>query len=113
MLFSLRVLGVLAHGIAYLYRVYQSEIFPLRAKAKGTGLATLSNWLNNTLIAFCYPFISKACGPKQYIIFGCSCLIMAVWSRTLPETKGKTLEEMDAIFIARAQKKLPPQDQYA
>lgn len=53
--------------------VYQSEIFPLRVRAKGTGLATLSNWVNNAIIAFTNPLITEALAPNKqqmYLIFG-------------------------------------------
>jgi sugar porter (SP) family MFS transporter len=56
--------------------VYQSEIFPLRVRGKGTGLATLSNWVNNAIIALIVPMIQTALDPNQqqmYLIFGMFC----------------------------------------
>ena len=38
--------------------VYQSEIFPLRIRAKGTGLATFINWSMNAVIAKITPIIA-------------------------------------------------------
>lgn len=53
--------------------VYQSEIFPLRVRGKGTGLATLSNWVNNAIISLIVPIIQKNLAPQtqqMYLIFG-------------------------------------------
>ena len=53
--------------------VYQSEIFPLRVRGKGTGVGTLSNWINNAVIALIVPMIQTALKPNQqqmYLIFG-------------------------------------------
>ena len=61
--------------------VYQSEIFPLRVRGKGTGLATLSNWVNNAIIALIVPMIQTALDPNQqqmYLIFGMFVLLIAL-----------------------------------
>ncbi|ORZ36832.1 and other transporter-domain-containing protein [Catenaria anguillulae PL171] len=79
--------------------VYQSEIFPLRVRGKGTGLATASNWINNTILSFSWPYISEALGASQYAVFGCTGLAMAAYVQLqVPETKGFSLEDMDRVF---------------
>jgi len=84
--------------------VYQSEIFPLRVRGKGTGLATLSNWTNNAVIALIVPMIQKALAPNEqqmYLIFGTMGLVMASFVYFfVPETMGRSLEDMDDIFGA-------------
>ncbi|KAJ3307361.1 hypothetical protein HDV03_000009 [Kappamyces sp. JEL0829] len=78
---------------------YQSEIFPLRVRAKGTGLATMSNWVNNAVISYVAPLISKALERNLYIVFASTCVAMGVYAYFfVPETMGKSLEEMDDIF---------------
>ncbi len=78
--------------------MYQSEIFPLRVRTKGCALGSMSNWINNFIIAKVWPYATQL-GAKQYIIFGVTGLAMAafVWF-FVPETKGLALEEMDEIF---------------
>ncbi|KAJ3397953.1 hypothetical protein HDU92_000054 [Lobulomyces angularis] len=79
--------------------VYQSEIFPLRIRAKGTGIATFSNWSMNAVIAKVTPIIIDAISFKFYIIFGSTCLVMSLFCVSfVPETMGKSLEEMDELF---------------
>lgn len=92
--------------------VYQSEVFPLRVRGKGTGLATLSNWLNNAVIAFVVPMIQKSLKPNEqqmYLIFGkfihlmigTTGMMMATFVYFfVPETMSKSLEEMDDLFGA-------------
>ncbi|KAI9156065.1 hypothetical protein H9P43_009175 [Blastocladiella emersonii ATCC 22665] len=79
--------------------VYQSEVFPARIRGKGTGLATLSNWTWNYVIAATWPYVSDALGPQQYAIFGVTGLAMAAFAHYfVPETMGRSLEDMDSVF---------------
>jgi SP family sugar:H+ symporter-like MFS transporter len=79
--------------------VYQSEIFPQRVRAKATGMATLSNWVWNAVVAKSNPYIQNAINAKVYLIYGTMCVIMGIYSYAfVPETMGKTLEEMDDLF---------------
>ncbi|KAF4555617.1 Sugar (and other) transporter-like protein 35 [Elsinoe fawcettii] len=85
--------------------IYASEVFPLKWRAKGVGLAAAVNWAFNFALAF---FVAPAFTNIQwrtYIIFGVFCFAMTIHIFfTYPETAGKTLEEIDAIFDAN----IPP-----
>jgi len=78
--------------------VYQSEIFPLRIRAKGQASATMANWVWNAIVAKVTPLVLDKIGFYTYLIFGSFCVLMSIFSLFVPETKGKTLEEMDAVF---------------
>ncbi|CCA73450.1 related to sugar transport protein STP1 [Serendipita indica DSM 11827] len=79
--------------------VYQSEIFPMRIRALGTAVCTCANWATNVLISQVSPIGMSKLQYKFYILFVvtniCNVIIVAV---LFPETKGKSLEEMDAVF---------------
>ncbi|KIM29846.1 hypothetical protein M408DRAFT_328641 [Serendipita vermifera MAFF 305830] len=79
--------------------VYQSEIFPMRIRALGTAVCTCSNWATNVLISQVSPIGMTNLGYRFYIVFVvtniCNGLIVYFF---FPETKGKSLEEMDAVF---------------
>jgi hypothetical protein len=80
---------------------YQAEIFPLRIRAKGTGLGTMANWIGNTIIAYGFPVVDEALNhqPSFYFIFASTSIAMGIWAYfAISETKGKTLEEIDAVF---------------
>ena len=79
--------------------VYQSEVFPLRIRAKGTGIATFFNWTMNAVIAKISPILLKEIDFYLYLIFGCTGILMALFTIFfVPETMGKSLEEMDMLF---------------
>ncbi|KAL1923453.1 uncharacterized protein VTP21DRAFT_8433 [Calcarisporiella thermophila] len=80
--------------------IYPSEIFPTRTRAKGAGLATMANFFFNTLIGLCTLPLQKAMGAYLYVIFAViNFLMVFIIYFFYPETKGKTLEEMDRVFM--------------
>jgi sugar porter (SP) family MFS transporter len=79
--------------------VYQSEIFPLRVRSKGTSMSTVSNWVWNAIISKIFPFILTDIQYYTYIIFAIFGLAMTAFVFFfVPETKGKPLEDLDVIF---------------
>lgn len=76
-----------------------SEVFPLGMRAKGVSLGGQSNWLNNFAVAMATsPFISTS-QFGAFIFFGAITTIGTIWVYfCVPETKGRTLEEMDELF---------------
>ncbi|KAG9248760.1 high-affinity glucose transporter [Calycina marina] len=78
---------------------YPSEIYPTKIRAKAVSLSTASNWFWNCVLAFAVPPLLTNINWKMYMIFaafnGCALIHMFL---TAPETKGKTLEEMDDVF---------------
>ncbi|KAJ6561696.1 general substrate transporter [Mycena capillaripes] len=79
--------------------VYQSEIFPMRIRAIGTSVCTCANWACNVLISQVSPIGMARLKYRFYILF----VVMNIVNGLVvffffPETKGKSLEEMDAVF---------------
>ncbi|AOA63259.1 Glucose sensor or transporter [Komagataella phaffii] len=79
--------------------VYVSEIFNNRQRAKGAALATSANWIFNFALAMFVPSAFRNITWRTYIIFGVFsvCLTVHVIVQ-FPETRGKTLEEIDKMF---------------
>ncbi|KAJ5594649.1 uncharacterized protein N7459_000857 [Penicillium hispanicum] len=79
--------------------IVTSEVFPLSMRAKGVSIGGSSNWLNNFAVATATsPFISTS-KLGTFIFFGCITAIAILYVVFLvPETKGRTLEEMDELF---------------
>lgn len=76
-----------------------AEIFPLSIRAKGTSISASSNWMNNFAVAFLTPPMLSGINWGTFIFFSAWCLIAVLFVIFfLPETKGKTLEEMDVVF---------------
>ncbi|KAF8607787.1 general substrate transporter [Ceratobasidium sp. AG-I] len=78
---------------------YVAEIFPMRTRAMGVAAATCTNWAFNVLFGQTSPIGLDNSAWKYYLLFVC----LNVFSFFMvllffPETKGKTLEEMDELF---------------
>lgn len=78
---------------------YVSEIYPSEIRAKAVSLATAANWAANCVLAFSTPPLLRIIDWKLYMVFATFNGIAFVHMfLTAPETKGKTLEEMDDVF---------------
>ncbi|KAH7378846.1 general substrate transporter [Pyrenochaeta sp. MPI-SDFR-AT-0127] len=76
-----------------------SEIFPSSLRAKGVALSTCSNWFNNFIIGLVTPPLIQNTGAGAYTFFAVFCLLAFVFTFfCVPETAGKTLEQMDEVF---------------
>ncbi|KAF9552160.1 general substrate transporter [Agrocybe pediades] len=79
--------------------VYVSDIFPTRTRHYGLALASSSQWLWNFVVSKVTPDIQSALGYKMFLMFAAINIGgMGVFSLLIPETKGRSLEEMDVIF---------------
>ncbi|KAJ6113871.1 hypothetical protein N7523_007188 [Penicillium sp. IBT 18751x] len=76
-----------------------AEIFPSSLRAKGVALSTCSNWLNNFIIGLITPPLIENTGYGAYVFFAVFCVLSGIWTYFfVPETKGRTLEQMDHVF---------------
>jgi len=84
--------------------VLMSELFPLRVRAVGMGLSAFCGWMMNGLLSLVFPVILGALGLTGSF-FGfmvVNVLIAVLMWRNLPETRGKTLEDVEAGVILGA-----------
>ena len=80
--------------------VVMSEIFPTRIRGQAMSIATLLLWLTNTVVCQTFPWLNKHMGSTfTFWMFALlvSPVFLFVW-RWMPETKGRTLEELEALF---------------
>lgn len=76
-----------------------SEVFPNGTRAKGVALSTSVVWLANFIIGVIVPTMIEKAGFGTYVFFAGWCILAVVWAYYLvPETKGRTLEQMDEVF---------------
>jgi sugar porter (SP) family MFS transporter len=81
--------------------VFISEIFPNQVRAKGQTLGSSTHWIMAALIAFCFPFFAEKLGGAPTFFFFGSMMVLQlifVW-RYMPETKGKSLEQLGTTVI--------------
>ncbi|CEP12248.1 hypothetical protein [Parasitella parasitica] len=78
-----------------------SEIFPNRIRAICISITTSMNWAMNAIIGKITPLMIADISYGTFFFYGACCLTMGLIVYIfLPETKGKTLEEMDEVYGA-------------
>ncbi|KAI9736309.1 MAG: hypothetical protein M1834_001195 [Cirrosporium novae-zelandiae] len=98
---AMAFLYILTYGISYapLGWCLPSEVFSNATRAKGVALSTSTVWLCNFIIGVAVPPMLESAGFGTYVFFACWCFLAGVWAFFLvPETKGRSLEEMDLVF---------------
>ncbi len=76
-----------------------SEIFPNKIRGQAVAVAVGAQWAANYLISSTYPAMMEYSGALTYGFYGLMAVISAlfVW-KMVPETKGKSLEEMESLW---------------
>jgi SP family xylose:H+ symportor-like MFS transporter len=76
-----------------------SEIFPNKIRGKAVAIAVAAQWAANYFISSTYPSMMEFSGGVTYGFYGLMSILsfIFVW-KMVPETKGKTLEEMEHIW---------------
>ncbi|KAH6830056.1 polyol/monosaccharide transporter 5 [Perilla frutescens var. hirtella] len=87
-------------GMGPITWVYSSEIFPLRLRAQGCSIGVAVNRVTSGVISMTFLSLSKAIGiGGAFFLYGSIAVVAwAVFYGIYPETQGKTLEEMEALF---------------
>ena len=80
--------------------LYPAEIFPNNVRAKAVSVSTLANWIMNVAIADMVPQMLVAMSASGlFFFFGCFGVVCGLFVYVfVPETKGKSLEEIDAMW---------------
>jgi MFS family permease len=79
--------------------IYPPELYPNQLRGKAVALATSANWAFNFALGYFVPPAFESISWRVYVIFGVFCAAMTVHVFFLfPETAGKPLEEITAMF---------------
>ena len=76
-----------------------AEIFPNKIRGQAVAIAVAAQWAANFLISSTYPPMMEFSSTFTYAFYGIMAVLSAlfVW-KMVPETKGKTLEQMEAVW---------------
>jgi len=83
--------------------VVTTELFPNRLRSKGMSVAIVALWIACTVVTIVFPvMLQKLSGGITFLIFALICLANLLYVISfVPETKGKTLEELEKEFAKR------------
>ncbi|MBR3066027.1 MAG: D-xylose transporter XylE [Bacteroidales bacterium] len=114
------VISIMVYSACFMFSwgpicwVYISEIFPNTIRSQATAWAVAFQWIFNFIVSSTFvPMYNMQLGAMgdrfghffAYALYGVICLIAAVFVwRLVPETKGKTLEAMTALWRSRNKK---------
>ncbi|ESR38136.1 hypothetical protein CICLE_v10028127mg [Citrus x clementina] len=78
-----------------------SEIFPLRTRGRGISLAVLTNFGSNAIVTFAFSPLKELLGAENIFLLFAAIAFLAVLFivRTVPETKGLSLEEIESKIL--------------
>lgn len=86
--------------------VLLAEIFPNRIRSKALAIAVAAQWIANYFVSWTFPMMAKSTYLQThfnngfaYWIYGIMGILAALFMwKFVPETKGKTLEELEKIW---------------
>lgn len=95
--------------------VYLAEIFPLHMRGVGIGVAVFCGWFTNAVLALLFPSLVGGIGiTGVFFIFFAVGVLALIFVRTqVPETRGRTLEEVEedvttgAIYVVQTKSGTP------
>ncbi|CAA0814328.1 Polyol transporter 5 [Striga hermonthica] len=87
-------------GMGPIAWVYSSEIFPLRLRAQGCGVGVALNRATSgvLLMSFISLYKTITIGGTFFLFSGIAAVTWVFYFTLLPETRGRTLEDMEALF---------------
>ncbi|XP_052887978.1 polyol transporter 5-like isoform X2 [Gossypium arboreum] len=92
--------AVFSIGMGPIAWVYSTEIFPLRLRAQGASIGVAVNRVTSGVISMSFISLYEAItiGGAFFLYAGVALVAFFFFFTFLPETQGKTLEEMEGLF---------------
>lgn len=102
LLFILLYIAVYAATLGPVTWVVLSEIFPNAVRGAAMSISTLALWIANFATTSSFPVLKSGLGmPATFAIHGGIALLYVIYvSIRIPETKGKSLEEIQTALVS-------------
>ncbi|KAM3704999.1 hypothetical protein ACJW31_03G047900 [Castanea mollissima] len=92
-------LGSFELGMGGIPWIIMSEIFPINIKSSAGSLVTLVNWMCSWVVSYAFNYLFEWSSAGTFFIFAVICGMGIIFiNKLIPETKGRTLEEIQASF---------------
>jgi SP family arabinose:H+ symporter-like MFS transporter len=104
LIFILLYVASFAVSLGPVVWVIISEIFPNRIRGKATAIAAMALWAADYVVSQTFPPMLSSAGPAAtFWIYGSMAVLAFFFTwRVVPETKGKSLEQIEALWEAEA-----------
>jgi SP family xylose:H+ symportor-like MFS transporter len=101
LVFTLSTIGCYAMSLAPVTWVLIAEIFPNRIRGLAVSVTVSALWIASFVVTFTFPVINRAAGTAAtFWIYALVCIIGFFFIRyRVPETKGKSLEQIERDLI--------------
>ncbi|KAF1897844.1 hypothetical protein Lal_00032605, partial [Lupinus albus] len=94
-------IGSFSIGMGAIPWVVMSEIFPINIKGQAGSIATLVNWFGAWLCSYTFNFLMSWSSYGTFILYAAiNVLAILFIVVVVPETKGKSLEQLQAVINA-------------
>ncbi|MDP2338526.1 MAG: sugar porter family MFS transporter [Bacteroidota bacterium] len=103
LVFILGYIAFFAASLGPAVWVVAAELFPNRLRSKGMSIAIVSLWIACAIVTIAFPImLERLSGGITFLIFSLICLANLLYVlKYVPETKGKTLEELEKEFAKK------------
>jgi sugar porter (SP) family MFS transporter len=96
-----------AISLGPIFWLLNAEIYPLSVRSKAAGIGTMANWMFNFIVSLTFLLLIEALGRSgAFWFYGAVGILTLIFCwKLVPETKGKRLEDIQAEFQARVDRR--------
>jgi MFS transporter, SP family, galactose:H+ symporter len=106
--------GAFAVSWGWGFWLLNAELYPLEVRGRGTGLVVMIQWAANLAVSLTFLLLIHAIGkPATFSLYAGLCLLALLFTVAwVPETKGRSLEQIEAYWRRAAAPSVAPVPQH-
>lgn len=90
-------LGSFELGMGGIPWIIMSEIFPINVKGSAGSFVNLVSWVGSWFVSYTFSYLFEWSSAGTFFIYAGICAVGVIFiAKLVPETKGRTLEEIHA-----------------